>query len=102
MEHPTQPADLAAPSTNRNTRRTQKALSRRAKLTPALQDRMVDPVTHRRLAYTINNACVALDLGRSTLYQLIAAGAIRAIKVGRRTLIAEEELLSFLNSCGER
>ena len=99
MDYPTQPAGLATSSTNRLARRMRDALSRRCKLAPAPRDRMADPAAHRRLAYTINNACVALDLGRSTLYQLIAAGAIRTIKVGRRTLITEEELLCFLDSC---
>jgi|SRR6516165_10689820 excisionase family DNA binding protein len=97
MARPTLSADLTAPLPNRHTRLVQKALSRRGK-SPALRDHIADPVTHIRLAYSVNSTCIALDIGRSTLYELIASGAIRTIKVGRRTLITAEELRRFLDT----
>jgi excisionase family DNA binding protein len=86
------------------------AITREARQRPGYEREVLDlyrqtpsaiRVTPARLAYTINNACIALDLGRSTLYQLIGAGPIRTIKVGRRTLITAQELLRFLDSCDQ-
>ncbi|WP_396617313.1 helix-turn-helix domain-containing protein [Lysobacter soli] len=44
------------------------------------------------LAKTINGACQSLSIGRSTLYELIGSGELRAIKVRNRTLIPTAEL----------
>ena len=48
------------------------------------------------LAYTIPNAAQAAGLGRSTLYELIAAGRIEARKAGGRTLIPADSLRRYL------
>jgi excisionase family DNA binding protein len=50
-----------------------------------------------RLAYGIEDAAEALDLSRSRIYELIAAGEIAACKVGKRTLIPAAELTAFLD-----
>ena len=50
------------------------------------------------LAYTVPNACKAAGLGRTTLYELIAAGSVRAMKAGTRTLIEADSLRSYLAS----
>jgi excisionase family DNA binding protein len=51
------------------------------------------------LAYSIHNFCKAIGLGRTKVYELIAAGQLRPLKIGKRTLItrtaAEEFLTSF-------
>ena len=44
------------------------------------------------LAYSIKDACAASSLGRTTLYSHIAAGRLRAIRVGGRTLIPADSL----------
>src|ERR1700676_3183967 len=49
-----------------------------------------------RLAYGIDDAADALDLSRSRIYELIAAGEIAACKVGKRTIIPAAELTAFL------
>jgi excisionase family DNA binding protein len=50
------------------------------------------------LAYSILDAARASGLGRSTLYELIAAGKIEARKVGARTLIPADSLRRFITS----
>jgi excisionase family DNA binding protein len=49
-----------------------------------------------RLAYGIEGAADALDISRSRIYELIAAGEIAACKVGKRTIIPATELAAFL------
>ena len=44
------------------------------------------------LAYSIKDACSASSLGRTTLYPHIAAGRLKAIRVGGRTLIPADSL----------
>ena len=43
----------------------------------------------------IPDACRALGIGRSKLYELIAADEITIRKIGRKTLIPREDLTSF-------
>ena len=50
-----------------------------------------------RLAYSIEDAAVALGLSRSRLYELTAASEIAACKVGKRTIIPVTELTAFLD-----
>lgn len=49
-----------------------------------------------RLAYTIPDACAAIGVSRSMLYELIGAGEIRTIKIGTRTLVPASELSAFI------
>jgi excisionase family DNA binding protein len=44
------------------------------------------------MARRIPNACRALDISRSHLYDLAAQGKIRLIKIGNRTLVPEAEI----------
>lgn len=43
--------------------------------------------THSRRAFSISEFCLRYGIGRTNAYQEIAAGRLRAVKVGRRTLI---------------
>lgn len=45
-----------------------------------------------KLAYSIREACTASSLGRTTLYAHIAAGRLRVVKIGGRTLIPADSL----------
>jgi excisionase family DNA binding protein len=63
---------------------------------PTGPDTSSPPATLVRLAYGIDGAANALDLSRSRLYELIAAGEIAACKVGKRTIIPAAELTTFL------
>jgi excisionase family DNA binding protein len=49
-----------------------------------------------RIAYQIDDACVASGVGRSTLYNAIKARELRILKVGNRTLIEPDELRRWL------
>jgi excisionase family DNA binding protein len=48
------------------------------------------------IAYPINDACKALGVKRSYLYELLARGELRAKKLGRRTVIERCELERFV------
>ena len=51
-----------------------------------------------RLAYGINQAVEATSVGRSLLYEQIKAGNLKTFKIGTRTLIAAEDLNTWLES----
>lgn len=44
------------------------------------------------LLHSIDGACQRLSMGRSWLYAEISAGRIQVAKLGRRTLIPDDEL----------
>ena len=50
------------------------------------------PITVR-----VREACRLTGIGRSKLYELIAAGEIEIVKVGKMTLIPTTALLRFLD-----
>jgi excisionase family DNA binding protein len=50
-----------------------------------------------RLLYPIPDAQAQLGIGRSTVYELIASGALQTVKIGRRTLIAHDELTRYVD-----
>jgi excisionase family DNA binding protein len=56
-----------------------------------------------RLLYPYEEAWEALGIKRSMFYELVAAGKIRPVRIGRRALIPHEELeryVASLNSAG--
>lgn len=54
-----------------------------------------------KIAYSIKEACRASSLGRTTLYGHIAAGRLRAVRVGGRTIIPAESLHALVQGGGE-
>jgi excisionase family DNA binding protein len=50
-----------------------------------------------RIAYTPAEACEALRVGRTKLYELIAARKLKAVALGGKTLIARAEIERFLS-----
>ncbi len=56
-----------------------------------------DNQTPQKLAYSINEFCAATSLGRTTVYELIAAGRLSPVKVGSKTLITAQEAQRFLS-----
>ena len=51
-----------------------------------------------KLAYTIPEAGIVSGTGRTSIYEEIKAGRLRAVKRGRRTLILADDLRAWLNS----
>lgn len=49
-----------------------------------------------KLAYSIAEACQVSSLGRSTIYNLIASGKLRARRVGGRRVILADSLRGLL------
>lgn len=50
------------------------------------------------LALSLHEAARLAGCGRSTLYSAIAAGSLKARKLGRRTLIRRDDLMAWLDS----
>jgi excisionase family DNA binding protein len=48
-------------------------------------------------AYSLAEARALAGVGRTTLYKVIRAGELRAIKIGGRTVILADDLLRWLN-----
>jgi excisionase family DNA binding protein len=51
----------------------------------------------QRLSCTIDEACEATSLGRTKLYELIGAGQLATITVGRRRLVIVRGLLTLFD-----
>lgn len=54
-----------------------------------------------RLLHPIPDAAAVLGISRSTLYELIADGEITTVKIGRRTLITQDELERYVRDLGQ-
>ncbi|KAF0206510.1 MAG: hypothetical protein FD172_3944, partial [Methylocystaceae bacterium] len=71
---------------------------------PVLQPQ--EPKTKRsdsqpaKLAYRISEAVLTSGLARSTLYELIASGRLKSVKIGGRRLISADSLKELLSGAG--
>ena len=45
-----------------------------------------------RMAYRVSDACDALGISRTSLYQLVKIGELKVIKIAGRTLVPRSEL----------
>lgn len=52
------------------------------------------------ISYSVENAALALGLGRSMVFRLIREGQLSAVKVGRRTVVSVKECEAFLARLG--
>jgi excisionase family DNA binding protein len=50
----------------------------------------------RPLAYSVREACLAARTGRTSLYEAIKTGELRAVKRGRSTLVLVRDLNEWL------
>jgi excisionase family DNA binding protein len=48
------------------------------------------------LLLSIDDAAIALGIGRTQTYELVMSGKIASVKIGRRRLIVRSELESFV------
>lgn len=53
-----------------------------------------------KLAFTISEACHAIGIGRSKLYELIGQGRIKTRKIGSRTIIPADSLHALISRDG--
>lgn len=59
---------------------------------------VMPPQAIEKISYGIDEAVKASGLGRTFLYERIATGKLRSIKVGGRRLIMQADLVEFLKS----
>ena len=57
--------------------------------------------TAGKLAYSINEFCEAVSIGRNKTYLEIKEGRLKTVKIGRRTVIRREDAEAWLNSMEE-
>lgn len=48
------------------------------------------------LSLSIEESCVATNLGKTKLYEMINSGKLKARKIGKRTIILKDDLDAFL------
>ncbi|RTL62124.1 MAG: DNA-binding protein [Pseudonocardiaceae bacterium] len=58
---------------------------------------MTDKISFENRCFTINEAADLMRVGRSTIYNLIAAGDLKPRKIGSRTILLGSELRRFLD-----
>ena len=52
-----------------------------------------------KVAYRVDEAVAAYGLGRSTIYELIRDGKLKAVKAAGRRLIMRRDIEDYLESC---
>ena len=58
----------------------------------------LDPHHLMPLAYTVEEAVKVSRVGRNRLYEAVAAGSLRARKIGRRILILRDDLCEWMEN----
>jgi len=58
----------------------------------------VEKAAPEPMAFSVDDACRASGLGKTTIYAAIRAGELEVLKVGDRTLLEPEELRRWLAS----
>lgn len=49
-----------------------------------------------KIAYSVNELREVVPLGRTRIYELVAAGLLKATKVGRRTMFLAPDVVALL------
>jgi excisionase family DNA binding protein len=58
----------------------------------------LDNTNYPRAALRVKEACASLSISRSKLYEEVAAGRLKALKAGSRTLIPTTSIDDWLKS----
>jgi excisionase family DNA binding protein len=58
---------------------------------------MIAPSEIQKLTYTIAEACMALQISRTTLWKLVKSHRLKPVRIGRRVLFPIRVLDEFLN-----
>jgi excisionase family DNA binding protein len=61
-----------------------------------MRNESFDVTANERIALRIRDASIVSGLSRSTLYELLKAGKLRAVKIGGRRLILRDSLEALL------
>jgi excisionase family DNA binding protein len=61
----------------------------------------VQYLSSAKLGYSIREACEATSLGKTTVYNHIAAGRLRTVRVGGRTIVLADSLRALLEGGSE-
>ena len=51
-----------------------------------------------KLSFSVQETLKLLSIGRTTLYSLVKAGDLRAVKCGRKTLFRASDIQTFLEN----
>lgn len=63
------------------------------------QETAVNKLTQpERIVYRINDVCLVLGLGRSSVYKLAAEGKIKLISIAGRSVITVESVRNLVNT----
>jgi excisionase family DNA binding protein len=65
-------------------------------------DSVPTTLTPTQQAYSVEKFGRAFNIGRSTVYEEIRSGRLKARKVGARTLIAHEDAMAWLKALPAR
>ncbi len=59
-------------------------------------------LNHQQLLYSIPEACALLgDIGRTLFYDIVAAGQLKLVKIGRRSFVTDGELRRYAASLSD-
>jgi hypothetical protein len=62
------------------------------------QEKVTNKAKARKLAHSVDSAAFQLDLCPATIWKYAAAGKIRLVKIGGRTVMADTELQRILKN----
>ena len=69
--------------------------------TPSVNE-IKDNLLANKITLTVSDACEALSISKTVMYQLIHRDDFPCIRIGRRALIPRDKLIEWVNShCGE-
>jgi excisionase family DNA binding protein len=74
-----------------------KSLLQKSEYSQQRHERLAAQASPYLLALRVDDACNALGIGRTMLYELVAAGRLKSFQIGGRRLFAKSELEAFVS-----